>query len=180
MNVTITPKQHILDAMPRQNGTVVEREDVLELQRLADGLSQQVERRERRRAGDAATMAATFLPARARRRVLRTVLLWVGYAVAAAVVAMLALSLFASSKPQAPAPHVPIPQPAVALTPAQAMGQAAAERLSSGGRPTDVFVCQGAYEADAATSPTVLPSPGTVSPVHDEYMSACMSDMSSR
>ncbi|HET6910260.1 MAG TPA: hypothetical protein VFH54_13030 [Mycobacteriales bacterium] len=63
-------------------------------------------------------------------------------------------------------------------SPAAALGRAAAQRLGAGGRAVTSFGCAASYDADAATSPAVLPAHATSGPEYTDYMHACMSGMS--
>jgi len=62
-------------------------------------------------------------------------------------------------------------------TPTQ-WGAAAHQRLSRAGHPVDVFGCQGAYAADGALAPQVLPPASTSPDSWSAYLAACLSDMS--
>ncbi len=88
--------------------------------------------------------------------------------------------LILSMRGQTPTPATPAPAPGPSrpLSPAAALGQAAGLRIAAVGRAVDVFVCQNAYGSDAAARPDVLPPAAAPSGAHDEYLSACMSDIS--
>jgi hypothetical protein len=79
---------------------------------------------------------------------------------------------------QEPAATQPAAQSeATPTTPAQ-WGAAAHKRLSVGGRPVDVFACQGAYAADATVAGQILPPAATNPDPWRAYLAACLSDMS--
>lgn len=179
MDVIAPPKQLVRAGLPRQKGLDTQHGDRLELEQLATELSIRVTREQQVReqhANDILPFTAGH--SRPHSLVRRVVFIWLPIALVVAALAVTVLS-FRTHPPvpaAPPAAHVPS-QPA---TPAQALGQAAGQRLGQGGRPVDVFVCQGAYVADATAQPQVLPPADTVSPAHDAYIQACMSDMSAQ
>lgn len=171
-----------------------------ELQELAAALSQQVDQRHRDRGTYPAEPAAVSEPThydlsaepepppqpRAPEplsKSLRRVVPLVFAAVLTATVSAAAWTTTHSSpRAQQPQPTAPTTRqaptaPTTPTTPAE-WGAAAHQRLSQGGRPVDVFACQGAYAADAAVANGVLP-PAAASPeTWQAYLAACLPDMS--
>jgi hypothetical protein len=174
----------------------VQRDGRAELHALASEISVVVVSRQRRRGGRhahgvpkrttdslearldelAAAAAAAAAGERRRQRVTPIAL-----TVAAVSVGTLVLSVHHASTPRpAPAPH-PVVQPVTAPAgTAAAWGQAAHVRLAQGGRPVTVFGCEGAYIDDAQRSVGALPTPGPGTVTFQQYLAACVSDMSGR
>lgn len=109
---------------------------------------------------------------RKRRIVVAGLLLMAAVTVGALVLS--ALNPPAAGRPAAPAGTVTT----TAGSPASVLGAQAHARLTRGGRPVTAFGCVGAYLADAPQSGGVLPTPGGGTSPYDEYMKACLSDIS--
>jgi hypothetical protein len=158
----------------------VQRDGRAELAELAATLSEEADRLQRRLRPEPATAGDDVAPAVVvRRRSTARVLGFGSLALASLLVAALTVAVArSSSTPSSPPPvHHPAPVVVVAGDPAS-WGAAAGQRLGQGGRPVDIFGCQGAYAADAPRSGGTLPVPGPGTPAYQRYLTACLSDMS--
>jgi hypothetical protein len=169
-----------------------------ELQELAAALSQQVEQRHRSRGAHTLeivtgpevhdlTAEPEPLPVRepeplavvVNRGVRRAVPLVLAVVVTSVVgvAGWTASHPTAAARPQAARTTSPAPVVTAPATPAE-WGAAAHHRLSVGGRPVDVFACQGAYAADTAVAAGVLLPVATHADIWRAYLATCLSDMS--
>jgi hypothetical protein len=180
VDVTAPRGTAVKQALPQQKTAEPYPRERLELVQLASVLAEQVERRQQAQRADSdirVITAPTIVPARSRLR--RRVAVCAMFAGAAVAVVMLSVSLL-TTRPAPAAVLAPRPHPVAAVPSSQAgqLGQAAGQRLRQAGGPVDVFVCQGAYTADAASAPDLLPPATTRSTAQDDYIAGCMSDMS--
>jgi len=168
-------------ALPRQKSVETQHADMLELVHLAGELSVEAARRQRHtpRVDDSESVILPFPTTHRRPSTLRRLFVPVTLMVAAAVIALLGVSLTAApATPSTRAPSRPAPVVATApVSPAQALGQAAGRRLTQGGGTVDEFVCTAAYLADAQNAVNALPPTSAKSAAQAEYLSACMSAM---
>jgi hypothetical protein len=159
----------------------LQRDRRAELAALAELMSAQAELREARPGDEPFEIDEVQLRVRSReiRRRWRNRRLIVAGLLLLAVITVAGLVLSALNPPSSAASSGSTrPGLAISTTPAGQLGAQARARLARGQRPVTAFGCVGAYLTDAPGSGGVLATPGPGTAAYDEYMSACLSDMS--